>query len=127
MSIPHAALTSQQNNIGSGFDSSFFIVIAFFAACIILAWMSYRLSSRQLTSAENAEKRIARYPEVSEALGQLDKDQVQAVDAIREMMESELGTTEKNIRMDSIKIGVVSFIAGGALTFAVTLFVHPLH
>jgi hypothetical protein len=57
----------------------------------------------------------------------LDKDQAQAVNAIRQMMESEPETTEKNIRKDAIKIGVVSFLAGGAVTFVVTLLVHPLH
>jgi hypothetical protein len=49
------------------------------------------------------------------------------VNAIRQMMESEPETTEKNIRKDAIKIGVVSFLAGGAVTFVVTLLVHPLH
>ena len=33
----------------------------------------------------------------------------------------------KGIRRDTIWVGIGSFIAGGALTFAITLLAYPLH
>ena len=48
-------------------------------------------------------------------------------DAVRRMIDAELETSRKGIRRDTIVIGVGSFVAGGGLTLAVTLFVHPFH
>lgn len=33
----------------------------------------------------------------------------------------------KDVRKGAIKIGIGSFVAGGGLTFLITLLVHPLH
>lgn len=43
------------------------------------------------------------------------------------MMDAELAGAARRIRSDSIKIGIGSFVAGGSVTLAVTLLVHPLH
>jgi hypothetical protein len=43
------------------------------------------------------------------------------------MLDAELAGAARRIRGDSIKIAVASFVAGGGITFAVTLLVHPLH
>jgi hypothetical protein len=43
------------------------------------------------------------------------------------MMDAELARQAKDIRRDSIRIGIASFVAGGAVSFAVTLLVHPIH
>ena len=36
-------------------------------------------------------------------------------------------TIRKDVRKDSIRIGIGSFFAGGGLTLLITLLVHPLH
>jgi hypothetical protein len=43
------------------------------------------------------------------------------------MLDAELATAARGIRRDSIIIGLASFVAGGGVSFAVTLLVHPLH
>lgn len=124
--MPRSTLLAVQASV-PGSDSGLIVVIAFFCFRAALAFDCRAFCRTQSKDRSTHRKHIARYPEVAEALGQLDKDQAQAVNAIRQMMESEPETTEKNIRKDAIKIGVVSFLAGGAVTFVVTLLVHPLH
>lgn len=121
------AVQASQANAASDNTASVIIVTVVSVTGIILLWIFFRFLSNIDAPVKQAERRVARYPQLFDALGKLDKDQVEAINAIRQIMESELETTEKKIRRDSIKIGVVSFLAGGALTFAVTLLVHPLH
>ena len=78
---------------------------------------------RQDARAATAQ-RLKEEAETAEALAGLHKEQA---DAVRRMMDTQLATAERRIRMDSIRIGIASFVAGGGVTFAVTLLVHPLH
>jgi hypothetical protein len=39
----------------------------------------------------------------------------------------QLEGAERRIHRDTVKISIASFIGGAAVTFAVTLLVHPLH
>jgi len=80
--------------------------------------------SSELEARAATAKRLKEEAETAEALAGLHKDQAEAV---RRMLDAELVTTARRIRSDSIKIGVASFVAGGGLTFVVTLLVHPLH
>ena len=59
----------------------------------------------------------------AKALAGLHKEQT---DAIRRMMDAELAGAAHGIRRDSIKIGIASFVAGGGVSFLVTLLVHPV-
>jgi hypothetical protein len=69
-------------------------------------------------------KRLKEEAEAAEALAGLHKEQA---DAIRRMIDAELANAARGIRKDSIVIGIASFVAGGGVTFLVTLLVHPLH
>ena len=42
-------------------------------------------------------------------------------------MSTEIGKAAKKIRWDAISIGITSFVVGGAISFLITLLVHPLH
>jgi hypothetical protein len=68
-------------------------------------------------------KKLKEEADAAEALAGLHKEQT---DAIRRMMDAELLGAAHGIRRDSIKIGIASFVAGGAVSFVVTLLVHPL-
>jgi hypothetical protein len=51
----------------------------------------------------------------------------EAADAVSRMLDAQLAGARRHIRRDSIMIAIGSFVAGGFITFAVTLFVHPPH
>jgi hypothetical protein len=80
--------------------------------------------SSELDARAATARRLQEEAKKAEALAALHRDQA---DAIRRMLDAELATQAKRIRGDSIKIGIASFVAGGGLTLAVTLFVHPFH
>jgi septal ring factor EnvC (AmiA/AmiB activator) len=80
--------------------------------------------SAELDARATTARQLQKEAEDAEALAALHKDQA---DAVRRMIDAELATATRNIRSDSIKIGIASFIAGGGLTLLVTLLVHPLH
>jgi hypothetical protein len=80
--------------------------------------------SAELEARAATARQLQKDAETAEALAALHKDQA---DAVRRTIDAELATAAKDIRSDSIKIGVASFIAGGGLTVVVTLFVHPFH
>lgn len=48
------------------------------------------------------------------------------VDAVRSVLVLELDRMARQIRSDSIVITIAGFVAGGMVTFIVTLLVHPL-
>jgi methyl-accepting chemotaxis protein len=80
--------------------------------------------SAELEARAATARQLTKDAETAEALAGLHKQQAEAV---RRMMDAELAGATRRIRSDSIKIGIGSFVAGGGLTFAVTLLVHPLH
>ena len=80
--------------------------------------------SAELTARAATAKRLKEEAETAEALASMHKTQAEAV---RRMMDVELATAARRIRSDTIKISIISFVAGGGVTFFVTLLVHPLH
>ena len=92
---------------------------------------SLRVSGRQFEGVlADVEAWVAEVREreekarTAEALAALTEDQAEAV---RGMIYAELATSRRDIRRDSIKIGVASFVAGAAVSLLVTLLVHPIH
>jgi hypothetical protein len=81
--------------------------------------VSAELEARAVTA-----KKLQEDAKAAEALAGLHKEQAEAV---RRMLDAELAGTARRIRRDAITIGLGSFAAGGAVSFLVTLFVHPLH
>lgn len=88
-----------------------------------LAVLTAQVTS-ELGARAGMARRLRKEAEDAEALAALHKDQA---DAVRRMIDTELATSRKDIRRDTIVIAVGSFVAGGGLTLAVTLFVHPFH
>lgn len=80
--------------------------------------------SAELDARAATVKRLKEEAETAEALAAMHKTQAEAV---RRMMDAELATAARRIRGDTIKITIISFFAGGGVTFFVTLLVHPLH
>lgn len=95
--------------------------------------------SAELDARAATARRLQEEAKNAEALAALHKDQA---DAIRRMIDAQLAAAAKDqeeanrrelaevthrIRSDSIKIGIMSFVLGGTVTFFVTLLVHPLH
>jgi hypothetical protein len=80
--------------------------------------------SSELDARTAAVKKLQEDAKTAEALAGLHKEQA---DAFRRMIDEELAGTARRIRKDSITIGVASFVAGGGVSFAITLFVHPFH
>jgi hypothetical protein len=130
-----AILAASPNDQVSGLDLALvlgFGLLALFALMGVLAFFSWtdpdrvlaRAHSRAMTARARGKWSRA---DITKAIAGSAGDQASAVDAVRELMEAELTDAVKQIRSDSIKIGIVSFIAGGGLTFAVTLLVHPLN
>jgi hypothetical protein len=78
--------------------------------------------SAELDARAATVRQLQEDAEAAEALAALHKDQA---DAVRRMIDAELGGSEKRIRRDSIVIGMFSFIAGVGATIVVTLLVHP--
>jgi hypothetical protein len=67
----------------------------------------------------------------AEALAAMHRDQAEAV---RRMLDAELAARlatlkvaiRNDVKKDSVRLGIGSFIAGGGLTLLITLLVHPL-
>jgi len=80
--------------------------------------------SAELDARAATAKKLKEEAEAAEALAAINREQAEA---IRRLMDTELEGTARRIRRDSIIIGIMSFIAGGGISFLVTLLVHPLH
>lgn len=80
--------------------------------------------SAELDARAALAKQLQEEAEAAQALAALHKEQA---DAIRHLLDTELEGSEKRIRRDAIVIGIGSFIAGGGISFLITLLVHPLH
>ncbi len=80
--------------------------------------------SAELDARKVAVRKLQEEAATAEALAELHKEQA---DAVRSVLDTQLKTSVRRIRGDSIKIGVASFVAGGGVSFLVTLLVHPLH
>jgi len=80
--------------------------------------------SAELEARTAAVKKLQEDAKAAETLAGLHKEQAEAV---RRMIDTELEGSARRIRRDAIIIGVGLFVAGGAVSFAITLFVHPLH
>jgi hypothetical protein len=84
--------------------------------------------SAELNAWALTAKRLQEEAEQAKALAALNEEQAAAMQRlVRAEMERELSSTRRDIFRDSIRIGVLSFIAGGLVSFLVTLLVHPLH
>ena len=79
--------------------------------------------SAELDARAVMAKKLKEEADAAKALAGLYKEQT---DAIRRMMDAQLTSAARGIRRDSIKIGIASFVAGGGVSFLVTLLVHPL-
>jgi biopolymer transport protein ExbB/TolQ len=79
--------------------------------------------SAELDARAATAKQLDADAKAVEALAELHKDQA---DAVRRMLDAELGRSERRIRRDSVVIGAFSFIAGGGVSLLITLLVHPL-
>lgn len=71
---------------------------------------------------------LKREAETAEAAAAIHREQAEA---IRKMLDAELAVSasdlRKDVRRDSYRIGIASFVAGGGLTLLITLLVHPVH
>lgn len=85
--------------------------------------VSAELDARALTAQQLQEE-----AEQAKALAAINKQQAEAVQRlVRAGMEQELTETRQDIRRDSVRVAILSFIAGGLVTLLITLLVHPLH
>lgn len=81
----------------------------------------------ELEAQAATARRLQREAADAEAIAAVHKEQTEAVRRLlRSEITAELGKAEKHIFRDSLKIAIGSFVLGGALTFVVTLLVHPL-
>ena len=88
--------------------------------------------SAELEARAATAQRLQDEAREAEELASINREQAEA---IRRLMDAELAAklTEngaairKDVRKDAIRIGVGAFVAGGGLTFLITLLVHPLH
>ena len=80
--------------------------------------------SAELDTRAAIARKLKEEAETAEALAAINKEQAEA---IRRLMDAELEGAARRIRRDSIVIGIASFIAGGGVSFLITLLVHPLH
>ena len=80
--------------------------------------------SAELDARAATAKKLKEEAEASKALAAINKEQAEA---IRRLMDTQLEGTARSIRQDTIVIGIGSFIAGGGVSFLITLLVHPLH
>jgi flagellar motility protein MotE (MotC chaperone) len=78
----------------------------------------------ELDARAATAKRLKEEAETAKALADLHREHTEAV---RRMLDAELGGATRRIRRDSITIGIASFIAGGGVTFAITHLVRPVH
>lgn len=105
---------------------------------ILVEQVSAELDARAATARQLQEE-----VKEAEALAVIHREQA---DAIRRLIDAELEANRKamadeltakltenstavrkDVRKDAIRIGIGSFVAGGGLTFLITLLVHPLH
>jgi len=72
-------------------------------------------------------RKLEEQAKAAEALAALNKDQA---DAVRRLVGAELAEAGKRIRRDSHRdsmiIGIASFVAGGGVTYLITLLVRPI-
>jgi hypothetical protein len=103
---------------------------------ILVEQVSAELDARAATARQLQEE-----VKEAEALAAIHREQADAIrrlmdaelDANRKAMAAELtaklaensAAVRKDVRKDAIRIGIGSFIAGGGLTFLITLLVHP--
>ena len=80
--------------------------------------------SAELDARAATARKLQQEATAAQALAEIHKEQAEA---IRRLLDVELEHSERRIRRDSIFIGIGSFIAGGGVSFIVTLFVHPLY
>ena len=79
--------------------------------------------STELEARAATAKRLKEEAETAEAISRLHKEESEAV---RRMLDAQLETATRKIRSDSLRIGVASFVAGGGVSFLITLLVHPI-
>lgn len=79
--------------------------------------------SAELEARAAAARTLEEEAKAAEALAALNKDQA---DAVRRLLGAELAGAGKRIRRDSIVIGLASFVAGGGVTYLISLLVHPV-
>ena len=103
---------------------------------ILVEQVSAELDARAATARQLQEE-----VKEAEALAAIPSEQADTIrrlmdaelDANRKAMAAELtaklaensAAVRKDVRKDAIRIGIGSFIAGGGLTFLITLLVHP--
>jgi hypothetical protein len=88
------------------------------ASAQIVQEVSAELEARAATA-----KSLKEEAETAEALSRLHKEESEAVSR---MIHAQLETATREIRRDSIKVGILSFVGGAAASLLVTLLVHPL-
>jgi methyl-accepting chemotaxis protein len=79
----------------------------------LVTQISAELEARALNA-----KQLQQDAKAAEALAGIHKEQA---DAIRQLMDSELACSERRIRRDALIVGISSFIAGGGVSYLVTL------
>jgi len=80
--------------------------------------------SAELEVRAATAERLKEEAATAEALAEMNKAQA---DAVRKLVNSEMGAASRKIRRDAIRIGVLSFVFGGGVSLLITLLVHPLH
>ena len=74
--------------------------------------------SAELEARAKAARQLQEDAKAAQALAGLHKEQAEA---IRRLMDAELGATERRIRRDSLIVGIGSFVAGGGVSYLLTL------
>jgi hypothetical protein len=74
--------------------------------------------SAELEARAMAAKQLQEDAKAAEALAGMHKEQVEA---IRRLMDAEFAASERRIRRDSLIVGIGSFIAGGGVSYLLTL------
>jgi hypothetical protein len=85
----------------------------------LMSEVTAELDARTITA-----KKLQDDAATAKAAAEINREQA---NAIRRMLDSELSNAARAIRTDSIRIGIASFIAGGGVSFLITLLVHPMH
>jgi hypothetical protein len=80
--------------------------------------------SSELEARAAMARRLQEKAQQTEALAALHKEQT---DAIGRLLDAELILAAGRIRRDSLFLSLASFVAGGGVSFLVTLIVHPFH
>jgi hypothetical protein len=74
--------------------------------------------SAELEARAMAAKQLQEDAKAAEALAGMHKEQAEA---IRRLMDAEFAASERRIRRDSLIVGIGSFIAGGGVSYLLTL------